>query len=216
MAESGSTNGRGRRISLPEPDQLSAEQKRIYDEVVAGPRGTIVGPLRAVIHSPELADRWQKLGEYVRYNTVIPEHLKELAILITARRWNSELEWTIHRPIAEKSGVSACTVDSLRDGVDPDLSGPEEREIYDFVRELQTTGRVQDRFYVPILERWGERGIVELTAVTGYYTMVAMMLNAHDIPLPEGTNPDLGVDAQADALYDLPAAGNKTEPLAGQ
>lgn len=211
-----SANGRGKRISLPELEEMSADQKRVYDAVVAGPRGTIVGPLRAVIHSPELADRWQKLGEYVRYNTVIPEHLKELAILITARRWNSELEWTIHRPIAENSGLSKCTVDTLRTGLEPDLPAAEEREIYEFVRELQTTGRVSDSAYVPILERWGERGIVELTAVTGYYTMVAMMLNAHDIPLPEGTNPDLGVDAQADALYDLPSAGNKTQPLAGQ
>lgn len=182
---------RAGRISLPGPDEMSADQKQVYDKVVSGPRGTMVGPLRAVIHSPELADRWQMLGEYVRYRTVLPEKLKELAILVTARRWNSELEWTIHRQIAEESGLSKAAVETIRTRERPDLADEAEREVYEFVRELQMHGQVSNPVYRPVKERWGERGIVELTAIVGYYTMVAMMLNAHRVPLPEGAAPDL-------------------------
>jgi 4-carboxymuconolactone decarboxylase len=187
---------------------MSEAQKRVYDEVVSGPRGIMVGPLRAVIHSPDLADRWQKLGEYVRYRTVIPEDLKEFAILITARRWNSDLEWSIQRPIAERAGLSKPVIAALRDGGKPALGRPEEMEIYEFVRELQLTGQVSDSAYRPVLDRWGERGIVELTALVGYYTMVAMMLNAHLIPLPEGSAPELEAGAPGmDTLSGLPAGG---------
>lgn len=206
------SKGREHRISLPTPEEMTEAQRRVYEDVVSGPRGTMVGPLRAVIHSPELADRWQKFGEFVRYRTVLPEKLKELAILITAKRWNSELEWTIHQPIARKAGLSQAAIASLRNGGEPALDDVEELEIYEFVREIQTTGQVSDAVYAPLRERWGERGIVELTAVIGYYTMVAMMLNTHQVPLPDDSPPDLGVRHDADpALSPLPQAHSVME-----
>lgn len=182
------------RISLPDHEALSAEQRAIYETVVNGPRGKIVGPLRAVIHSPELADPWQKLGAYVRYKTLIPEALKELAIIICARRWNSEVEWAIHSRIAREAGVPDAVITAILAGEAPQFDDPAAAEIYDYVCELQTHGAVSDAAYRPVLERWGERGIVELTAIAGYYSMVAMMLNAHRIPLPPGETRSLIAD----------------------
>jgi 4-carboxymuconolactone decarboxylase len=186
----GRGNGAGRdgRISLPDREQMSREQQKVYDDVVKGPRGMMVGPLRAVIHSPELADRWQRLGEFVRYRTVLPEDLKELAIIVSARRWNSEVEWGVHARVAKEAGVAEHVIDAIRDGNEPRLDA-NAAEIYEYTRQLQTFGEVEDETYRAVRRRWGEQGIVELTAIIGYYTMVAMMLNAHRVPLPDGMTP---------------------------
>ena len=174
------------RIPLPDPDSMTAEQRAVYDTVVGGPRGAVIGPLRAALHSPELADRWQRLGEILRYRLTLPKRLGELAILVTARRWNAELEWVVHAEAALAAGVAPAIVEAILDGRPPRFSDPDEAEVYVFVRELQLSGRVGDPVYDAVRTRWGERGVVELTALTGYYTMVAMTLNAHRIPLPDG------------------------------
>jgi 4-carboxymuconolactone decarboxylase len=172
------------RIPLPEREDLSPEQRRVYDEIVKGPRGMVVGPLRAVIHSPDLADRWQKLGEFVRYRTVLPMRLKELAIVISARHWNSEVEWAIHARIAREAGVPEALLDAILARSLPEFELKDDAEVYEFTRQLQSTGRVDDAAYARVRSRWGDTGIVELTALIGYYTMVAMMLNTHRVPLP--------------------------------
>lgn len=198
------TSDRSGRISLPGPDALSPAQKDVVDAILSGPRGKIVGPLRAVIHSPELADHWQKLGAFVRYSTQLPEVLTELAILVCARRWNSEVEWAIHSRIARTAGLGERIIAALLAGEVPDFDDPVAGEIYDYVRELQMCGTVSDAAYRPVLERWGEQAIVELTAIAGYYSMVAMMLNAHKVPLPEGEERTLVAENGA-ALFPLPA-----------
>ena len=174
------------RISLPDPDSMTAEQRAVYDTVVGGPRGAVIGPLRAALHSPELADRWQRLGEILRYRLTLPKRLGELAILVTARRWNAELEWVVHAEAALAAGLAPKVIEAIRAGDPPAFSDPDEAEVYAFARELQLSGRVGDPVYDAVRTRWGERGVVELTALTGYYTMVAMTLNAHRIPLPDG------------------------------
>lgn len=179
------------RIPMLEPDEMDAEQSAVFQAVVSGRRGRLVGPLRAAIHSPKLADRWQKLGEYLRFDTVLPLALSELAIILTARRWNSELEWMIHAQIAREAGLSDSVVDAIRDRRAPKLDDPAQREIYSFVCELQNEGRVSDATYAAVLVRWDVLGVVELTALTGYYVMVAMTLNTHRIPLPGGESPQL-------------------------
>lgn len=198
------TSDRSGRISLPGPDALSPAQKDVVNAILSGPRGKIVGPLRAVIHSPELADHWQKLGAFVRYSTQLPEVLTELAILVCARRWNSEVEWAIHSRIARTAGLGERIIAALLAGEAPDFDDPVAGEIYDYVRELQMCGTVSDAAYRPVLERWGEQAIVELTAIAGYYSMVAMMLNAHKVPLPEGEERTLVAENGA-ALFPLPA-----------
>jgi 4-carboxymuconolactone decarboxylase len=178
---------KGGRISFPTPDTMTAEQRQVYEQIVSGPRGTLVGPLRAALHNPALADRWQRLGQVLRFETSIPTHLNELAILVTARRWNSDLEWGIHAGDAERAGLPQAYMQAIRDGDSPDFGGDDAaREVYEFARQLLQTGNVEDGAYEAVLVRWGEMGAVELTAVIGYYSMVAMTLNVHRVPLPAG------------------------------
>lgn len=173
------------RIPLPGPDEMNAEQRTVYEKIVSGPRGKLVGPLRAALHNPSLADRWQALGQVLRYETSLHARLNELAILVAARHWNSELEWTIHAGEARRAGLDDATIEALRTGVLPDFTDDEQREVYEFSRELLENGRVGDAAYEAVRLRWGALGVVELTAVIGYYSMVAMTLNAHGIPLPD-------------------------------
>ena len=179
------------RITLPKPEDMTPAQREVFDAVVRGPRGAVIGPLRAALHSPELADRWQQLGEFLRYRTVLPPHLNELAILVTARRWNSELEWGVHADAARRAGLEEELIEMLRRGEAPRFRDTECREIYDFTRELQLFGQVSEAAHAAIRKRWDDRGVVELTAVIGYYTMVAMTLNAHHMPLPDGLTASL-------------------------
>ncbi|WP_137132744.1 carboxymuconolactone decarboxylase family protein [Rhizobium sp. FY34] len=192
------------RISFPTPDVMSDQQLAIYNDIISGPRGTLVGPLRAALHNPVLADRWQKLGQVLRYETSIPFALNEIAILVTARHWSSLLEFAIHAREAERAGVAAELIEDLRLGRRPNIvNSPEIAEIYEFVRQLLAGGDTSNHAYAAIVERWGEVGVVELTAVTGYYTMVAMTLNAHRIPLPEGFHYELPY--LGEGVFHLPA-----------
>lgn len=178
---------------IDKPEGLSPEQQRVLAAVVSGPRGRIQGPLMAALHNAELADKWQQLGAILRYKTCLPPRLSELAILVTARAWDAELEWHIHARIAGEAGVDGAIIEAIRQGRRPDGADADADalEIHDFVAELQATRRVSQPIYDKVLARWGIAGVVELTALTGYYSMVAMTLNAHDFPLPDGAPPQL-------------------------
>jgi 4-carboxymuconolactone decarboxylase len=146
----------------------------------------MIGPLRAAIHSPELASAWSALGEFLRYRTCLPPRLNELAILVTGRRWTAQVEWWVHARAAAAAGLKQAIVDAIAALESPAFDDDAEFEVYEFARALQQTGRVPADTYDAILRRWGARGVVELTAVLGYYTMVAQTLNAHQLPLPAG------------------------------
>ena len=188
------------RIPLPDPDDMTPEQRAVHDMVVTGVRGKMIGPLRAVIHSPELARRWSALGEYLRFNTCLPPRLNELAILITGRHYTSQVEWWAHSAAAVKAGLSADVIEAIRVGAPPVFSDPDEAVIYEFTRQLLQTGQLEESAYHAIENRWGARGVVELTAVIGYYTMVSMTLNAHEIPVPDGATAPLSPLPQSDGL----------------
>ncbi|WP_284178047.1 carboxymuconolactone decarboxylase family protein [Rhabdaerophilum sp. SD176] len=177
------------RIPLPGPDEMNEAQRRLYDSVVSGPRGRMIGPLRAVIHSPELAVLWSSFGEYLRYRTCLPSAHKELAIIVTARRWTSQVEWWVHAEAAAKAGIAKTIIAAIHAGKAPEFGDHAEADIYEFARQLQMTGTVGREVYGRIVARHGAQGVVELTAVIGYYTMVSMTLNVHEIPLPEGETP---------------------------
>ena len=174
------------RIPLLDVEDMNAEQRRLHDSVVSGPRGQMIGPLRAAIHSPEMALAWSALGEFLRYRTCLPPRLNELAIIVTGRRWTAQVEWWVHVRAAVAAGVSQEIVNAIAALESPDFDDAAEFEVYEFARTLQQTGRVPADTYDAILRRWGARGAVELTAVIGYYTMVSQTLNAHQLPLPEG------------------------------
>ena len=179
------------RIPLFPLDDMSAEQRRVYDTVVSGPRGVVVGPLRAALHRPELAEKWQQFGEILRYRTSLAPRLSELAILITARHWTSQLEWQQHAPAALKGGLSPAVIESIRNGKRPGFGAVDEQAVYDFCREMHEQKSVGNDTYARAHELLGTLGVVELTALVGYYTMVAMTLLAHEIPLPARSAPAL-------------------------
>lgn len=186
---------------------MSGEQRRVYDDILAGPRGTLVGPLRAALHSPELAERWQQLGAYLRYKTSLDLRLAELAILVTARRWSSQVEWHIHAQAALKAGLAPATVEAIAEKRPPAFEQADEAPIYEYARQLLELGEVRDETYDAVLSALGEVAIVELTALIGYYSMVAMTLNAHQIPLPEGAEPPFEPLTGAGRLASSPSVG---------
>jgi 4-carboxymuconolactone decarboxylase len=179
------------RIPLFPLEHMTDEQRRVYEAVVSGPRGVVVGPLRAALHRPELADKWQQLGEILRYRTSLPPRLSELAILVTARHWSSQLEWQQHAPAALKGGLAPGIVEAIRQGRRPAFGAGDEQAVYDFCIELHEGKSVSDASYRRAHEFLGDVGMVELAALIGYYTMAAMTLVAHQIPLPEGAAPPL-------------------------
>lgn len=185
------------RISLPAPETMSPEQRAVYDRIVSGPRGKIQGPLRAALHNAELADKWQALGALLRYGTTLPPRLSELAILVTGRACQSPFEWYAHRLEAEKAGIEQPIIEALLAGTVPPGLSPDDAAVYHYAVELNRHNSVSDTTYGAALARFGERTVVELTALIGYYTMVAMTLNCHEIPLPEGVSPAFPLPQQA-------------------
>jgi 4-carboxymuconolactone decarboxylase len=179
------------RVHLPSPAEMTPAQRKVYDTVVNGPRGKLVGPLRAALHNAELADKWQQFGELLRYRTSLPPRLSELAILVTARQFDCQLEWQQHAPAALKSGVAPETVAAIGEARRPKFENEDEAAVYAYSVELHETRFVTEAVYQRALVILGNAGIVELTALLGYYAMVAMTLNAHEIPLPDGTEPML-------------------------
>jgi 4-carboxymuconolactone decarboxylase len=173
------------RISFPTPDTMNAEQRAVYDDIVSGPRARLVGPLRAALHNPKLADRWQKMGALLRFGTSIAPRHSELAILVTARRWNSQLEWYIHAEAAQKAGLPQNIIDAMLVAEAPAFADDGDAAVYEYARQLLQQGVVDEPAYQRVLGFFGEAGTVELTAIVGYYSMVAMTLNAHHIPLPD-------------------------------
>ncbi len=198
------------RIPLPTPDTMTDDQKRVYEKIVSGPRGRLVGPLRAALHSPELAERWQALGALLRFGTSLAPRVSELAIVVTARRWNSQIEWHIHAQAARAAGISDAVLDAIQARETPVFDNADDAVVYEFARQIQETGQVDPDLYAQAVARWDAVGVVELTAVIGYYTMVSMTLNAHEIPMPDDAPPPLDTPRQDGA-----PALSRLAPLTG-
>src|SRR3954463_8128567 len=150
------------RLHLPSVAEMTPEQRDVHDEVVSGVRGQLIGPLRAVIHSPDLAHRCSRLGEYLRFSPCLPKKLNELAIIVTGRRWNSQLEFLIHAEAAKAAGLDPACIEAIRAGEAPTFTDAAEAEVYEFARLLQQTGNVDESVHAAVTARWGARGVVEL------------------------------------------------------
>lgn len=174
------------RLSAIDRDHMTAQQRAIYDDIVSGPRGDIRGPFLSWMHSPELADRAQKLGAFLRFKTRFSRRHSELAILITAAVWQAQFEWWAHARIAREAGLEDAIIDALQAGARPRFTSAEDGAIYDFVSELHHSHRVGDDAFKRVRDLFGEPATVELVALVGYYVMVAMTLNVFKVPLPEG------------------------------
>ena len=148
-------------------------------------KGALGGPFAVLLHAPEYGDLAQKLGAHCRYRTAVPPRLSEFTILVLARMWRSQYEFWVHTPIAEKAGVKTATIAALRSGRPLKLT-KDERAIYDFIAELHRAKRVSDKTYKRVHAIFGDAGMVEFVGILGYYTLIAMTLNAFQVPLPDG------------------------------
>lgn len=175
------------RISLPAREELTPEQAEAYERIASGPRGKVEGPLAIWLHSPQLADRAQLLGEFARYKTSFEPRLSELAILVTARHWTSHFEWAIHAPIAEKAGVSPTVIAAIKLGQIPEFGSKDEAAVHGFVSELLTTGKISDAALAKARALFGDKGAVELSAIVGYYSTCAFAIALAEPVLPDGT-----------------------------
>ena len=172
--------------AIPEA-QMSTEQKRVMDEIAAGPRGRIGGPFISLMRSPELMNRLQKVGEYLRFQNTVGLRNSEFAVLIVARHWSQPIEWAIHRPIAEREGVLPATCDAIAEGRRPDNMTEDETLIYNVLEELRSNRCLSDVTYALLRDRFGEQGVIDLVAHYGYYSLLAMTMNVARTAVPESS-----------------------------
>ena len=188
----------GERFPILQPEQMTAEQKKVLDAILSGPRAANYGPegvarvlrggpFNAWLRSPELGDRLQKVGEYIRFNSSLPLRLNEFAILITAREWTSQYEWYAHHPLAMKAGLDPRIAEELALGKRPSGMKDDEAAVYEFCTQLHRNKKVDDAAFNRALALFGEKGVVDLIGVSGYYTAVSMTLNVAEVPVPAGT-----------------------------
>ncbi len=163
---------------------MTADQRRVHDEIAAGPRGAVPGPFRLWLHAPEIADHAQKLGAHVRYRTRLPPRLKELVILVTARHWRADFEWWAHEQEAVRAGLPPDIIAALAVGKEPEFTDPGERLAYEFATAYFATKRVPPALFEAAVDRFTYAGTVELAALLGYYSMVAATLNIFEYPAP--------------------------------
>lgn len=170
-------------------EQMSDEQRRIHDEIAAGPRGAVVGPLKVWLHSPALADRAQKLGAHARYHSCLPPRLSELAILVTGSIWKADFEWYSHVGPAREAGIPDAVIEAIRTGDEPPLEDEPSRAVYAVAREMHENRRLSDDTYRTASAALGEQGLVDLIGILGYYTLISMTLNAFEVETPDGSTP---------------------------
>ena len=174
------------RLKLLSPGEMSEDQKQTYDESIAGKRGKPPPPMMAWLNSPEMARHATRLGGMLRFDTTFPAKLSEIAILVTARHWTSHYEWYAHRLLALKGGLDPKIIDDIRDRRTPTFNDPKAKIVYDVAKSLHEGHGVAKSLYDEAVKVVGERGVVEIIGLCGYYTMVSMTLNTFEFPLPEG------------------------------
>ena len=175
------------RLGRPPQEKITAEQRAAMEEFQKQRGVPISGPFEPMLWSPEAMIRAASMGTYLRYKSVYPQNLSEFVILIAARSWSQQYEWSVHYPIALKAGVSKEIADAISEGRRPQRMSDEQDMLYDFTTELIQNKFVSDATYNRVLTKFGEKGVIDAVAITGYYTLLAMVLNTARTP------PDPGV-----------------------
>ena len=166
-------------------DEMTAEQRRVADAVLTGPRGGLRGPFPVLLRKPKLAESARRLSDCIRYDNVLPPPLRELVIIIVARHWDAHYAWFAHSKIALDEGLDAAIVDAIAQGEEPDGLGIDEKIVYDFSRELLNKNDVSDATFEAALARFGEAGVVDLSATIGFYCFVSVTLNMAREEVPD-------------------------------
>jgi len=182
---------RGDRFKPLTYDEMTPAQRTMIEHVLAGPRGSTDGPFNVQLRSPEMGDLGQQFGAATRFATTVPRKLYELAIIITARHWTAQFEWTAHHRGALQAGITPAVADAIAEGRRPQSMPADEQAVYNFATELLETKQVSDASFNAAKNLLGERGVVELINVMGWYGTVSMLLNVDRYPLPAGVQPEL-------------------------
>lgn len=172
------------RIAPLDLASLTAEQRRVHDAIASGPRGRVEGPLRVWLESPALADRAQALGAFCRYHSSLEPRLSELAIIVTGAFWRAGFEWHVHAPLAEQAGIPSAAIAAIREDRTPVFERDDEDAVFAFTRELLTARRVSDATYARVKDILGERGLVDLVGIIGYYGLISLTINAFEVEVP--------------------------------
>ncbi len=178
--------GRIREIDF---EELTPEQKRVYKEIAKSRQGTVRGPFAIWIRNPKLAERASGLGDSLRIEGKLDKRLFELMVLVIARQWTAQYEWYAHENTALENGLSLKVVNALREGLVPEFERDDERLIYEIVTELGESKTIGPKTYDRAVAELGEDLLIELITAAGYYTMVAMVLNAFEAAVPGGSQP---------------------------
>ena len=179
------------RLQLLSPGEMTAAQKETYDEAIAGKRGSAPAPMMAWLNSPEMARHATRLGEQLRFNTIFPPKLSEIAILVTARHWTAHYEWWAHKRLALKGGTDPKIIEAIRDRRTPEFDDPKGKMIYDVAKSLHEGHGLSKTLYDEAVSLLTERGLVEIIGLCGYYTLVSMTLNTFEFELPAGEASEL-------------------------
>jgi len=172
-------------------DKWTDAQKKAAEEITSGPRKELVGPFIPLLRSPEFMSRLQKVGEYLRYNTKLGSNISEFIILLIARQWTQQFEWYSHESLALKAGIKEETIKAIAEGQRPAAMTQDEETIYEYVTELRLHQSVSDPVYARVVNRFGEQGVIDVTGLCGYYTLLGMLMNVTRTPLPPGKTPPL-------------------------
>lgn len=184
-----SADAQDRMPPIPD-DEMTDAQKEAAAEFRAE-RGEPGGPWAVILRSPELINRLRGVSDYLRFNSSLPPRLSEFVILITAREWTQNFEWAAHYPLAIEGGLSPDIAAAIADGRRPEGMADDEEALYDFCTALHRDGRVSDAVYARTLAEFGEQAIVDMVGLSGYYTLIAMVLNSAQTPLRPGATPAL-------------------------
>jgi len=172
-------------------DEMTPAQKTMMEHLFAGERRGAGGPFNVLLRSPEMGDLGQQFGASMRFHSSLPKKLNEMAIIITARHWTAQYEWTAHRKAAAEAGLSESIIQAIAAGKRPSSMDPAETVVYNFGNELLNSKQVSDPVFKAAVEKFGERGVVDLIGVMGYYQLVSMLLNVDRYPLAPGEKPEL-------------------------
>jgi len=171
-------------------DRMTEAQKKAAAEFEAA-RGTLSGPWAVILRSPEMINRARSLSDYLRFNSSLPPRLSELVILITAHKWTQQYKWNAHHSLAMKGGLNPEIAKAVAEGRRPEKMADDEAALYDFCIELNRNRSVSDATYARALAKFGEQGVVDAIGLSGWYTLVAMVLNTARTPLPADAAPAL-------------------------
>lgn len=185
-APQGFTRGAGERLPMPDAAAMNEAQRAAAQALIDGPRKGVYGPFLPLLRSPELLDRVAKLGEYLRFQSVLDARVRELATCVAARHVGNQFEWLMHAPLAQKAGVAAAAVEAIRLGARPQGLQPDEQAAVDLALELVHQHGTSEPAYQAALAAFGEQGVVELVTLVGYFVMVSWLMNVARTPGPVG------------------------------